>query len=127
LALGILGFGIYKIKTRPASGGSPITINEAGLPVAQEMIGLGSQLGGIDTIGGTGLLAALDARQAALMAVPEVHNDYNETQIISGTKVAIELITVKSDLKIKFVNAESGKLLPNIPFTVTITDPSGST
>ena len=127
LALCILGFGVYKIATRNRGNVSPITISEAGIPVAQEMIGSGSQLGGIDTIGGSGLLAALDARKAALMAVPEVHNEYNETQIISGTKVAIELITVKSDLKIKFVNAESGKLLPNIPFTVTVTDPSGST
>ncbi len=127
LAVGILGFGIYKIKSRQDTSVSHITYNEQGVPVAQEMIGSGSQLGGIDTIGGTGLLAALDARKAALMAVPEVHNEYNETTIVNNTKVAIELITVKSDLKIKFINADTGKLLPNIPFTVTITDPSGST
>ena len=127
LAVGILGFGIYRIKNRPVNEGGGITYNEQGIPVAQEMIGSGSQLGGIDTIGGTGLLAALDARKAALMAVPEVHSEYNETTITYNTKVAIELITVKSDLKIKFVNAETGKLLPNIPFTVKITDPSGST
>ncbi len=127
IAVGILGFGIWKIKNRQDTGVSQITYNEQGIPVAQEMIGSGSQLGGIDTIGGTGLLAALDARKAALMAVPEVHNEYNETTIINSTKVAIELITVKSDLKIKFINADTGKLLPNIPFTVTITDPSGGT
>ena len=126
LALGILGFGIWKIKSRTPAGVSRVTYNEAGLPVSQEMIGSGNQIGGIDQIGGHGLLAALDARKAALMAAPEVHNDYNETQIVSTTKVAIELITVKSDLKIKFVNAETGKLLPNIPFTVTVTDPSGN-
>ncbi len=128
LAIGILGFGIFKIMGRTRNNNvSSVTINEQGIPVAQEMIGSGSQLGGIDTIGGTGLLAALDARKAALMAVPEVHNEYNETTITNSTKVAIELITVKSDLKIKFINADTGKLLPNIPFTVTITDPSGST
>ena len=91
------------------------------------MIGSGNQIAGSNMIGQTGLISALDARKSGLSAEPVISDshDYGETEIITRTAVSIELITVKSDLKIRFINTETGKLIPNIAFKVTVTDPSG--
>lgn len=35
--------------------------------------------------------------------------------------------SIEKDLKIKFVNKETGKLISNVPFSINITDPGGST
>ena len=127
----VFGFNYFRSK-KPVNE-SLFTISEAGLPVCKELMGVGSEISTIDTIGGRGLLAALDSRKAlALSGNPgqavsdegESH-EYNETPITASMRISIELITVKSDLKIRFINAETGKLIPNVPFSVTITDPSG--
>lgn len=34
--------------------------------------------------------------------------------------------SIEKDLKIKFVNKETGKLISNVPFSITITDPDGT-
>lgn len=98
------------------------------LPYSEQMVGSGSELTSIETIGGRGLAAALDARKTGLAqspAVADISHEYEENEIITRTSVSIELITVKSDLKIRFINNETGKLIPNVAFKVTVTDPSG--
>ncbi len=98
------------------------------IPYSEKMVGSGSQLSGIEMIGQVGLSTALDARKNAVadaQEVPSESHDYDETEIITRTSVSIELITVKSDLKIRFINNETGKLIPNVAFKVTVTDPSG--
>ena len=128
--------GIFAIKSKTASSRvSPVRITDAGIPVADELLGVGSELSDINTIGGAGLNAAIDQRIAEAAGQPSVSPDgpgepdsgYDEHDLIVNTRVAIELITVKADLKIRFINSETGKLIPNIPFSVTITDPSGKT
>ena len=135
LAVGI--FGIKGLLHRGgSSSGSVVRMNDAGLPVADELMGVGSELGSIDSIGRAGIDAAINATmsggtQVVDVPVPDTsvtpHTDYNENELVISTRVSIELITVKSDLKIRFINADTGKLIPNIPFQVVITDPSGKT
>lgn len=99
------------------------------LPYSEQMVGSGSELTNIEMIGGNGLRLALDARKTNLATpddtVADTSHDYEETEIITRTNVSIELITVKADLKIRFINNETGKLIPNVAFKVTVTDPSG--
>ena len=135
--LAVAAFGIRQLMHRGGgAAGSAVRVNDAGLPVADELIGVGNELGSIDSIGRAGIEAAINARmsggtQVVDVPVPDTtitpHSDYNETEIVVSTRVSIELITVKSDLKIRFINADTGKLIPNIPFQVVVTDPSGKT
>lgn len=135
--LAVVAFGIRQLMHRGGgAAGSAVRVNDAGLPVADELIGVGNELGSIDSIGRAGIEAAINARisggtQVVDVPVPDTtitpHSDYNENEIVVSTRVSIELITVKSDLKIRFINADTGKLIPNIPFQVVVTDPSGKT
>ena len=94
---------------------------------------VGTQLDGISMIGERGLLAVADARIAKIAAAniveeePEEQKDYNEAEYTNGGTVELELISVQKDLKIKFNNKKTGKLISNVPFSVTITDPNGKT
>ncbi len=100
----------------------------------EEMAGVGSSLDGITFIGEKGLLAALDARKAAraaLEAAEEVEEpvttDYQEVDLDNSVSVSMEAVSVLKDLKIKFTNSSTKKLIANVPFTLTVTDPSGKT
>ena len=98
-----------------------------------EFVSVGTQLDGISLIGEQGLLAVADAQMAKIAAAnaveeePEEQKDYNEAEYTNGATVELELISVQKDLKIKFNNKKTGKLVSNVPFSVTITDPSGKT
>ena len=98
-----------------------------------EFVSVGTQLDGISLIGEQGLLAVADAQMAKIAAAnaveeePEEQKDYNEAEYTNGATVELELISVQKDLKIKFNNKKTGKLVSNVPFSVTITDPNGKT
>ncbi len=91
---------------------------------------VGTQLNGIETIGEQGLLAVADAEMAKLTAASIVDKDtddqggeYNESGYEREVKVDLNFTSIQKDLKIKFVNKRTGKLVPNVPFSVTVTDP----
>lgn len=90
---------------------------------------VGSQLEGIELIGEKGLLAVADAemaRQAAAELVEEEgQKEYDEEEYSSAVTVKLNMTSVKKDLKIKFTNKDTGKLIANVPFSVAITDPDG--
>ncbi len=95
-----------------------------------EFAGVGSQLEGITLIGEKGLLAVADAeiaRQAAAQIVEEeeLQKDYDEEEYSNAASVKLNMTSVMKDLKIKFTNKETGKLIGNVPFAVTITKPGG--
>ena len=96
-----------------------------------ELASVGTQLDGIQMIGEQGLLAVADAQMAKAAAAtvveeePEEQKDYNEAEYTNGAEVSLELISVQKDLKIKFNNKKTGKLISNVPFSVSITDPNG--
>ena len=96
---------------------------------------VGSQLEGIELIGEKGLVAVADAelaRQAAAELVEEEkkkeeeqQKDYDEEEYSNAVTVKLNMTSVKKDLKIKFINKKTGKLVGNVPFSVTVTQPDG--
>lgn len=96
-------------------------------------VSVGNQLDGIDVIGEAGLLAVADAQLAKMAAAGLVDADqqeyqgdgYNESDYWRDVTVTMEFISIQKDLKIKFVNDNTGKLVANVPFAVQVTDPDG--
>ncbi len=94
---------------------------------------VGNQLAGISVIGGQGLTAVADAqiaRQEAAEALAEKEKEdeetrYDEQEYDNEVTVALNMTSIKKDLKIKFVNKKTGKLIPNVPFEVEVTNPKG--
>ncbi|MCM1111660.1 MAG: Ig-like domain-containing protein [Muribaculum sp.] len=92
---------------------------------------VGTQLDGIEIVGDRGLLAVADAalakQEAAKLLEPgqENGNTYQEIDYQKDVTVALKTVSVQKDLKIKFVNQSTDKLIPNVPFSVTITTPEG--
>jgi len=90
---------------------------------------VGTSLEGIKIIGESGLLAVADA-QLAKEAVAEVEEEETqavEQEVVQGANVALKMTSIVKDLKIKFVNTASDKLVPNVPFQVEVTTPSKKT
>ena len=89
-----------------------------------EFVSVGTQLDGIHMIGEQGLLAVADATVAKIAAANAVDEDYedqkeyDEAEYTNGGTVELELVSVQKDLKIKFNNKKTGKLVSNVPFSV---------
>lgn len=98
---------------------------------------VGAQLAGVNLIGGQGLQAVANAQQTytamqLAQATPEPvptqpPESYEEQDYRPDINVQMNFSSIEKDLKIKFVNKETGKLISNVPFSITITDPNGST
>ena len=101
---------------------------------------MGNQLEDIELIGKDGLLAVADAQIARLEAAnivmqpeetePPVEEDepgYEENEYSRQVSVELNMTSIQKDLKIKFTNKKTGKLVANVPFSVNITDPEGKT
>ncbi|MBR1701053.1 MAG: Ig-like domain-containing protein [Lachnospiraceae bacterium] len=93
---------------------------------------VGNQLDGIDIVGDQGLLAVADAtiaRQEALKLRQQQEdaekgkNGYQEVNYSKKVTVSLNTVSIQKDLKIKFVNSSSKKLISNVPFSVTVTTP----
>ncbi len=92
-----------------------------------------SDLEDVDVIGGQALVELMTSRdaeyQATLLSTSEtetVSKEYEETDE-EEEKIVVSLVmtSVEKDLKIKFTNAETGKLIANIPFEVKVVDGNG--
>ena len=107
-------------------------------------VSVGTQLEDIKLPGEAGLLAVADAqaaKKAAADALKEQeeqarleaeqqekeNKDYDEQEYANTITVVLNLTSIQKDLKIKFVNKQTGKLISNVPFKVTVTQPDGST
>ena len=95
-------------------------------------VSVGNQLNGIDVIGEAGLLAVADAQLAKMTASDILDGNqqenqgdegYNESEYRRDVTVTMEFVSIQKDLKIKFVNDNTGKLVANVPFAVQVTDP----
>lgn len=96
-------------------------------------VSVGNQLNGIDMIGERGLLAVADAQLARIAAAEAVNDNlqeedegYQEEEYKRDVTVVLELVSIQRDLKIKFVNENTGRLVANVPFSVNVTKPDGS-
>ncbi len=104
---------------------------------------VGSSLENIELPGQTGLLAVAQAEATKkaeaefLLAQrqqeqqePDVltkpSSEYEEEEYTNKTTVALNLSSIEKDLKIKFINKESGKLISNVPFNVSVAGTGGN-
>ncbi|MCR5478049.1 MAG: hypothetical protein K6E92_10610 [Lachnospiraceae bacterium] len=76
------------------------------------------------------LQAALEVRlrsiaQAAAEAQQEPQIVFAEEELENTVRVQMDLTSVQKDLKIKFLNADTRRLIANVPFTLTVTMPNG--
>ena len=91
---------------------------------------VGAQLETVGVIGSDKLLAVADSRKAMLEAAKlesELNQEYEENDLSTEVKVIMKMTSVQKDLKIKFVNKKTGKLVGNVPFEVEITDSENKT
>ncbi len=81
------------------------------------------------TVAGEGtFLAVADAHMARQQAVEDVEQQqeeetYEEVEDNSDVQVGLNMTSVEKDLKIKFVNRKTGKLVPHVDFRVEIKGP----
>ena len=104
----------------------------------QQFAGIGQQIQNIDLIGGKGIAAIASAKVAAIETFtddpdpyeiddPDPVDGYNETDYKTTVAVAMSLTSVQKDLKIKFSNRETSKLVGNVQFVALVTGPNGTT
>ncbi len=89
---------------------------------------IGEGLENIPVIGESGLLAIADAQSSRAMAEELERLEKEEKQVDENTgkiEVALNMTSIQKDLKIKFVNKTSGKLIPSIAFEAEVTPPDG--
>jgi len=86
---------------------------------------VGSELDGINLIGEHGLTAVADAELSRLEAANAIEEDkgYEENEYSKEVTVAVNMTSIEKDLKVKFVNEKTNKLIANVPFSVTVTTP----
>lgn len=89
---------------------------------------VGEEMAGISVIGESGLIAVSEsARLSVMIDLEEETSEEQEEQgeekeeDKNGTiEVVLNLTTIQSDLKIKFVNKSTGKLIGSVPFEVEV-------
>ena len=83
-----------------------------------------------DVVGSSGLIAIADAEMARAMAaglVEEIEEEEEEVpDTASNVTIKMTLTSIKSDMKIKFINSETKKLVANVPFVVSVVTPDGT-
>lgn len=83
---------------------------------------IGADIEGIALIGESGLIAVSDAESARLSQMmaqePPVEEVEEEDKTI---EVGMNITSIQSDIKIKFVNKETNKLIAGVPFEVEVT------
>lgn len=90
---------------------------------------VGEQLAGVEVIGESGLLAVTEATLARLNSFeePEEEESIVEEPTDEQIQVGMKLSSIQKDLKIKFVNKSTDKLIASVPFAVDIKSPDGKT
>ncbi len=106
-------------------------IKEQEAQLAANYAQIGGKLDKVEVLGGEGLLALKEV-MAAIPTEPEEEppeesSEYMENNVRPTVQVGLVLTSVQKDLKIKFTNRSSGKLIANIPFEVEVISPDGKT
>lgn len=126
----IMGTGAAVLVLAAVVAGILVSSKIADRQVA-DFVSVGAQLENIDTIGGAGLLAITDAQAAKFAGLNPADGDgegkdgYDEEEYSQDVTVVLELVSIQRDLKIKFVNEKTNKLIANVPFAVNVKDPDG--
>ena len=84
---------------------------------------VGEELARISVADESTFLAVADGLLARQQAAENVETEYEETDDVSDIQVGLNMTSVEKDLKIKFVNRKTGKLIPYVAFEAKITGP----
>lgn len=96
----------------------------------EAIVPVGTQLSSVGVVGQSGLLAMAEAtvtaQQMALEAETE-SEDISSTMStdVENAKVSVSFESLERDLKIRFTNAETGKLITGTAFEVVLTNANG--
>ena len=100
-------------------------------PASQSVASIGSSMDGIRVVGEDGLMAVADAEKARIDAANAIQDDeqkdYDENEYTKDVTVTMNTTSIEKDLKIKFVNSKTNKLIANVPFSVTVETPDKKT
>ena len=90
---------------------------------------IGNDIEGIGIIGESGLIAVSDAESARLSQMIELEQEQEEEkeEETKTIEVGMNITSIQSDIKIKFVNKETNKLIANAPFEVEVSGSKGKT
>ena len=122
----VAAFGFVILVAAAATGA--IFFNARGVSEQVEAFAeVGTEIQDIGIIGESGLIAVADAESARMSQMiglePEMTADGQSEVKTNGDQieVGINLTSIQSDIKIKFVNKETNKLIGSVPFEVEIT------
>ncbi|MDE7341137.1 MAG: hypothetical protein K2N80_11385 [Lachnospiraceae bacterium] len=122
----VAAFGFFILVAAVATG--VIFFNARGVSGQVEAFSeVGTEIQDIGIIGESGLIAVADAESARMSQMiglePEMAAEGQSEVKPNGDQieVGIRLTSIQSDIKIKFVNKETNKLIGSVPFEVEIT------
>lgn len=104
--------------------GSLFASAKAGESQLEVFAEVGTEVDDIGIIGESGLMALADSKKAQQEAAELAEEAEEETESVEkGTiEVTMNLSSMQQDLKIKFINKETSKLIASVPFEVEIVD-----
>ena len=88
---------------------------------------VGENMSGVSVIGQSGLIAVSDARSARLTEMTDASTEESTEESSSESTdvtVALKITSIKADIKLKFVNKDTGKLIAGGPFKAAATGPA---
>ncbi len=103
---------------------------------------VGSTMEEIEVVGQSGLIAVADAEKARAMAAQLVSEDAvsedadeeeeeEEEEIVvaddaEDVTIYMTVTSIKSDIKVKFINSKTNKLVASVPFEIDVVNPDGT-
>ena len=98
--------------------------------VLASFVGIGSGLADVQVIGQQGLIAVSEGRKQALEAEQRKQQEKEQAEkdaLAEKDRVQVELVcqTIMGDLKIKFVNEETKRVIAGVPFCAEVKGPDG--
>ena len=94
---------------------------------------IGLNLTETEMVGKSGLIAVADAEKARAMAAqfvaeePEEEEEIEVADDAEDVTIKMTVTSIKSDIKVKFINSATGKLVANLPFEIDVACPDGTT
>lgn len=95
---------------------------------------IGLSLAETEMVGQSGLIAVADAERARAMAaqfvVEEPEEEEEEIEVADDAEdvtIKMTVTSIKSDIKVKFINSATGKLVANLPLEIDVVGPDGNT
>ena len=86
---------------------------------------VGTEMDGISVVGESGLIAMADAEALKLMMGEDEEAEEEEEQQEGSIEVELNLTSIQSDIKIKFVGKSTGRLISGVPFEVEVKGTKG--